>query len=180
MFVVLAAQLLAVSGATPRAQAGPAGPPLRPVIQRYLYFPTVWRDPSIPEVCNSSSPYWKATPGNPASYTFCSKQDLEFVAGWPSVKNVNFGQNVDLSLKWNIFGIGGIHLRIDPANFCSGLSWGSNGSRNVGVGGSDGPNNYVYALNANEFAVGGYKAELYIINQQGVEVGYNEKYICVH
>ena len=91
MVVVLAAQLLAVSGAPPGAQAGPAGPPSQPASQRYLYLPTLWRDPAIPEVCNASSPWWKATPGNPANYIFCSKQDLEYVAGWPSILHFNRG-----------------------------------------------------------------------------------------
>lgn len=179
MVVVLAAQLLAVSGAPPGAQAGPAGPPSQPASQRYLYLPTLWRDPAIPEACNASSPWWKATPGNPANYIFCSKQDLEYVAGWPSILHFNRGDTRDLSLKWNIFGINGMHLRIDPSTYCSGKA-GYTGTRNVAVNGSDGLNNFIYAMNASEFGYDGFKIELYILNTQGETVGYNEKYFCVH
>jgi len=179
ILVFLAAQLLAVSGSPPRAQAGPAGPPSRTATQRYLYLPTLWRDPSIPEACNASSPWWKGTPGNPANYIFCSKQDLEYVAGWDSILHFNRGDTRDLSLKWNIFGINGIQLRIDPSTYCSGKA-GYTGIRNVAVSGSDGPNNFIYAMNASEFGYDGFKIELYILNTQGETVGYNEKYFCVH
>ena len=177
--VVLAAQLLAISGPAPIAQAGPAAPLSRPDIQHFLYFPTVWRDPAIPEACNASSPWWKATPGNPANYIFCSKQDLEYVEGWPSILHFNRGDNRNLSLKWNIFGINGMHLRIDPSTYCSGKA-GYTGTRNVAVNGSDGANNFIYPMNALEFGYDGFKIELYILNTQGETVGYNEKYICVH
>lgn len=142
------------------------------------YMPEV--DKSLPSslVCDESSPYWKAViSGNPG-YTFCVKQDLEFVAGWPSVVNFNKGDNKDLSLKWNIFGIGGIHMHIDPSTAYCGES-GSTGTRNVAVNGSDGPNDTIYPMNGSEFYYGGYKIELYVINREGVEQGYNEKYLCV-
>lgn len=177
--ILLAVLALTPGGAPTPARAGAAEPRNRPEVQHYRYLPSLWRDPSVPEVCNSISPWWKATPGNPASYIFCAKQDLEFVAGWSSIVNFNKGDNKDLSLKWNIFGINGIWLRIDPSTFC-GTPAGYQGTRNVAVSGSDGANNYIYPMNANEFGYGGFKIELYILNTQGETVGYNEKYLCSH
>ena len=83
-------------------------------------------------------------------------------------------------MRWNIFGIGGIRLRVDGAGaYCGGVS-GGQGTRDVPVNGSDGPNDYRYPLNANEFGKGGYKFELYIVNQQGQTVGFNEKFLCIN
>jgi len=128
--------------------------------------------------CNSSSPYWMAVKSGNPTYTFCSKQDLEW--NHNPVVTANLGETKDLTLRWNIFGIGGIRLRVDPAgNYCGGIG-GNQGSRDVPVNGSDGPNDYRYPMNANEFGRGGYKFELFIINQQGQTVGYNEKFLCVN
>ncbi len=130
------------------------------------------------DVCNASSPFWKAVSSGNPGYTFCSKQDLEFVAGLPSVVRFNKGANMDLSLKWNIYGIGGIRLKIEPnTQQCSPA--GSQGQRDLAVNGSSGPDNTIYPLNANEFGYGGFKIELFVINQQGAQVGYNEKFLCV-
>ncbi|MEO6061003.1 MAG: SH3 domain-containing protein [Thermoflexales bacterium] len=130
------------------------------------------------DVCNASSPFWKAVISGNSGYTFCAKQDLEFVAGLPSVVRFSKGANMDLALKWNIYGIGGIRLKIEPnTQQCSPA--GSQGQRDVAVNGSNGPDNTIYPLNANEFGFGGFKIELYVINQQGVQVGYNEKFLCV-
>lgn len=131
------------------------------------------------EGCDPSSPYWMAVKSGNPSYTFCSKQDLEFVAGLPPVVNLFRGENRDLSLKWNIFGISGIRLKIDSNTQYCGLG-GSQGSRDVPVNGSDGPNSYTYTLNANEFGYGGFKIELFITTNQGQTVGYDEKFLCVH
>jgi hypothetical protein len=134
------------------------------------------RAPSA-EVCDPSSPYWMAVKSGNSSYTFCSKQDLEFVAGLPPVVNLDKGSNQDLSLKWNIFGINGIRLKIESnTQYCG--QGGSQGSRDVPVNGSDGPNNYTYTLNANEFGYGGFKIELFITTKQDQIVGYNEKFLC--
>lgn len=130
------------------------------------------------EVCNASSPYWLAVKSGNPGYTFCAKRELEWPAN-PSA-SANKGENKDLTMKWNIFGIGGIRLRVDgTGNYCGGVG-GSQGTRDVPVNGSDGPNDYSYPLNANEFGKGGYKFELYIINQQGVTVGFNEKFLCIN
>jgi len=130
------------------------------------------------EVCNASSPYWMAVKSGNSSYTFCAKQELEW--NHNPVVSANKGENKDLTMRWNIFGIGGIRLRVDGAGaYCGGVS-GGQGTRDVPVNGSDGPNDYRYPLNANEFGKGGYKFELYIVNQQGQTVGFNEKFLCIN
>ena len=130
------------------------------------------------EVCNSSSPYWMAVKSNRPDYNFCAKQDLEFVAGLPPIVNLTKGENKDLTLKWNIFGVSGIRLKIEPSSQQCGPG-GSQGQRDVPVNGSNGSENYIYQLNANEFGFGGFKIELFINNNSGQIVGYNEKFLCV-
>lgn len=147
-------------------------------VRFFSFVAAVNRGPAV-EVCDPSSPYWMAVKSGNSSYTFCSKQDLEFVTGLPPVVNLNYGENRDLSLKWNIFGISGIRLKIEPNSQYCGAA-GSQGQRDVPVNGSDGPNNYIYALNANEFGYGGFKIELFITNNSGQVVGYNEKFLCIH
>jgi hypothetical protein len=130
------------------------------------------------EFCDPSSPYWMAVKSGNSSYTFCAKQDLEFVAGLPPVVNLNKGESRDLSLKWNIFGISGIWLKIDAnSQYCGEL--GRSAYRYVPVNGSNGISDTIYLLNANEFDYGGYKLELFILTNQGMTVGYNEKFLCV-
>ena len=141
------------------------------------FMSTVSWSPPIEE-CGPSSPYWMPIKSGNSSYTFCSKQDLEFVTGLPPVVNLTKGENVDLTLKWNIFGIRGIRLKIEGSSQMCGPG-GSQGSRDVPVNGSNGPDNYLYPLNANEFGYGGFKIELYITTNSGQVVGYNEKFLCV-
>lgn len=128
--------------------------------------------------CNPSTTGWRKTSANP-NYTFCVKQDLEFRFGCDSFCNVNAGTDKDLTLWWNVWGIGGIWLGFDPSGSCGGLGPGSGRGR-VSVSGQDGSGgNFNYPLNAKELSKGGYKLELYIVNQQGETVGYNEKFICI-
>ena len=90
----------------------------------------------------------------------------------------NKGENKDLGLKWNVYGIAGIRLKIESNSSQCG-SGGSQGQRDVPVNGSNGLDNYTYALNGNEFGIGGFKIELYIQTNSGTIVGYNEKFLCV-
>ncbi|MBX7213738.1 MAG: SH3 domain-containing protein [Thermoflexales bacterium] len=129
--------------------------------------------------CTASNPYWKAVITGNSNYTFCAKQDLEYVGGHPSVFKFKKGTNPDLSLKWNIFGIGGIELHIDPSTGHCSSTAGSKGTGRFPTNGSNGPDNFIFGRSGNDFDIGEYKLELYIINQQGQTVGYNEKFFCV-
>jgi hypothetical protein len=129
------------------------------------------------DLCNSSSPYWMAVKSGNSSYTFCAKQDLEFVAGLPPVVNMSKGETKDLALKWNIYGVSGIRLKIESnSQYCG--KGGTQGTRDVPVSGSNGNDNYIYQLNANEFGYDGFKIELFITTNSGQVVGYNEKFLC--
>ncbi|MBP7601820.1 MAG: SH3 domain-containing protein [Thermoflexales bacterium] len=129
------------------------------------------------DACNSSSPYWMAVKSGNSSYTFCAKQDLEFVAGLPPVVRLNKGSSQDLTLKWNLYGISGIRLKIESNTQQCGQG-GSQGQRDVPVNGSNGNENFIYQLNANEFGYGGFKIELFVTTNSGQVVGYNEKFLC--
>ena len=80
-------------------------------------------------------------------------------------------------MKWNIYGVSGIRLKIEPNTQYCGKA-GSQGQRDVPVSGSNGNENYIYQLNANEFGYDGFKIELFITTNSGQVVGYNEKFLC--
>jgi hypothetical protein len=107
------------------------------------------------EACSPSSQYWMAVKSGNPTYTFCAKQDLEWVAGLPPVVTLNKNTSQDLTLKWNIFGINGIRLRVDRnTQYCG--EPGRSPGRDVAVNGSNGNENTTYPMNANEFDYGGY------------------------
>ena len=125
--------------------------------------------------CNASNPDWRGA--NP-SYPFCVKLDLGWTDGGGSVRTFNKGTNQNLALHWNIYGINSIRLHIDPSTQQCAPA-GSNGTRNVPVGGSNGANDYVYPVNVNEFGYGCFKIELFVTRTDSQEVGYNEKFLWI-
>lgn len=125
--------------------------------------------------CNASNPDWRGA--NP-NYPFCVKLDLGWTDGGGSVRTFNKGTNQNLALHWNIYGINSIRLHIDPSTQQCAPA-GSNGTRNVPVGGSNGANDYVYPVNVNEFGYGCFKIELFVTRTDSQEVGYNEKFLWI-
>lgn len=124
--------------------------------------------------CNASNPYWR---GRDPSYPFCVKTDLEWNDGGQSnPRNLNFNQDQQYTLKWNVFGINGITLHVDPN---SQFGPAGNTGRSVPINGSSGSDNATYTFNGRDFGGGCYKWELYIVRKDGKEVGHNEKFMCV-
>jgi hypothetical protein len=126
------------------------------------------------EVCNPA----RRTDGRQSERGIPRRQSRQSYGQLPPVVNLTKGENKDLTLKWNIFGVSGIRLKIEPSSQQCGPG-GSQGQRDVPVNGSNGSENYIYQLNANEFGFGGFKIELFINNNSGQIVGYNEKFLCV-
>jgi hypothetical protein len=120
-------------------------------------------------VCNSSNPHWRGP-----TYPFCVSQDLEWDA--QPVWHVAQGADLPITMRWNVYGIDGIRLRIDRSSQQCGPA--GDGGRNVPVNGSNGTANATYTFNAKDFAYGGYKLELFV-EKDGKVYGHNEKFLCV-
>jgi hypothetical protein len=80
---------------------------------------------------------------------------------------------VATGMRWSVYGIAGIWILIQPNNAkCSPA--GSTAGRQLAVAGEG-----VYNFNVNEFKNGGYKIFLRVKRNDGAEVDYNEKYMCI-
>ncbi len=120
--------------------------------------------------CDASQPTWR---GSNPQYPFCVGQDLEYVtAGIGSIQYYAPGTNQEIEVKWNVFGINGLYLKLEP-----------NGDK-CGPPGSGGinqalPGNSTFKFNVKDLAFGGYKLQLEVIRKDNTPVRYNEKYLCI-
>jgi hypothetical protein len=120
--------------------------------------------------CDASQPTWR---GADPKYPFCVGQELDYVTpGIGSKQDYAPGTNQELEVKWNIFGISGLYLKLEP-----------NGEK-CGPPGSGGinqalPGSGTFKFNVNTLAYGGYKLQLEVIRKDGTPVRYNEKYLCI-
>lgn len=124
--------------------------------------------------CSASSPDWR---GSNPNYPFCVRQDLEFTSGSEAQPRVlSFGQHQYTTFKWNVYGIQGISLHIDPnGQLCPAGSKGLS----IPVNGSNGTQDATYTIDSFDFPAGCYKLELFVVRNDGQTVGHNEKYIWV-
>jgi hypothetical protein len=122
---------------------------------------------SDPE-CNASNPHWRGP-----TYPFCVKQDLEWDG--PPTWKVGFNENKTITLRWYVYGIDGIRLRMDPSG--QQCPAGSSGFDRA-INGSDGNRDGTSSFNVNELKSGGYKFELFV-TKGGKVYGHNEKFLCV-
>jgi uncharacterized protein YgiM (DUF1202 family) len=106
--------------------------------------------------CDPNNPDWRGR-GQP-DYTFCVRQDLEWVNADSTSEQV--------TLYWDVYGVQSIELRVETT------SAGGKGGRRVPV-----PNKGQFQINKKEYT-GCFKAELYITRRDGKVVGYNEKTFC--
>lgn len=120
--------------------------------------------------CDANNPDWR---GANTNYPFCVRQDMEWVDGGGAVRYFNPGENKATGMKWNIYGIGGIWILIQPDSRWCGPAGGTPG-RQISVAGEG-----TYSFNANEFSGGGYKISMRVKRNDGGEVDYNEKYMCI-
>ncbi len=124
--------------------------------------------------CNSGNPDWR---GNDPPYQFCVRQDLEWADGGNPVRHFAADKERVLTMKWLVYGVNGIRLKIEPSSQVCGPA-GPDG-RDLAVNGNDGTNPATYTFNAKDFRFGGYKIELFITRRDGQVVGYNEKFLCM-
>jgi hypothetical protein len=126
--------------------------------------------PAANSPCDPSQPTWRGA--NPL-YPFCVAQDLEYVtAGVGNIQYYAPGANQELEVKWNVFGINGLYLKLEP-----------NGDK-CGPPGSGGisqalPGSGTFKFNVKDLAFGSYKLQLEVIRKDGTPVRYNEKYLCI-
>ena len=120
--------------------------------------------------CDASQSTWR---GSNANYPFCVGQDLEYVtSGISSMQYFAPGINQDLTVKWHIYGIKGLYLKLEPNGDKCGPA-GSGGINQVLAGSG------TFTFNVKDLAYGGYKLQLEVERNDGVKVRYNEKYLCV-
>jgi uncharacterized protein YraI len=120
--------------------------------------------------CNSSNPDWR---GSNSAYTFCTKQDLEYVTpGISNEQSFSSGEDRALTVKWNIYGINGLYLKIDGSGRC-GLGAGSSSVTRPLPGAGE------TTFNVKDLAAGAYKVSLEVVRKDNVSVRYNEKFICI-
>ena len=119
--------------------------------------------------CTSSDPNWR---GGSSQYPFCVAQDLEWTESTDAVRYVSYHVDKTLGVKWDVYGIAGLWLKVE-----------GNGDK-CGPAGSSGINTALngsgtYYWNANTFNYGGYIVHLYVLRNDGTYVYHNEKYLCV-
>jgi hypothetical protein len=119
-------------------------------------------------VCNASNAHWRG--GNP-NYPFCVKQDMEWTDGGNPVRFFASRQDIMLGVHWNIYGISGLWVLIEPnGDKCAAGST----IRKAPVSGEG-----TYSWNVRDFENGGYKISMLVRRNDGVEVRHNEKYMCI-
>lgn len=126
--------------------------------------------PVVNTECNPNNPDWQASKnGNPDSWTFCKRKDLEWVGDAP-------GLNIDrndrtLTMAWNVYGVKGVYLVFEPNS-----SQGPAGStqRSIPTTGT-GPQSF----RANEFEPGCYRITLRLDTNAGNRTDFGEKILCI-
>ncbi|WP_169238104.1 SH3 domain-containing protein [Candidatus Roseilinea sp. NK_OTU-006] len=122
--------------------------------------PTVLAEPE----CNPSNPYWAATLNNAPDYTFCTPVPFEFVP--------NASPDPDeLVIRWHIYGIQSLELRIDPSGDDCGM--GSRGLRQPVPFKEDN-----FRLNRRDWPPGGYKIGLFATLHDGRIQDWGELHFC--
>ena len=129
----------------------------------------------IDSICNSSNPDWKAS-ANPA-YTFCVARDLNWSDGGNPVRYWSSGVDQTIGVSFNMYGVAGITLKIEPNSQWCGPA-GNTGGRSVAISTqANGEGSYYW--NINDFGYGGYIVHLLVTKNDGSTVYYNEKFMCL-
>jgi hypothetical protein len=112
--------------------------------------------------CNPDNPYWAVRIHKDEGYTFCTPVPLDFVDG--NAKDA-------MPLRWHIYGIERLELRVDPRGLDCGL--GRSGFREWVPFKTE---NYV--LNRSHFGRGGYKIGLWATLADGRVQDWGELDFC--
>ncbi len=116
------------------------------------------------EACGPGHPFWAATLNGNTQYEFCTPVPFEFVPGASADPD-------ELVIRWHIFGIKSLELRIDPSGDSCGA--GSTGLRQQ-VQFTE--NNF--RLNRRSFPPGGYKIGLWATLNNGRVQDWGELHFC--
>ena len=116
------------------------------------------------DVCNDANPFWAAKLNNNTDYAFCTPVPFEFVPGGSADPD-------ELVIRWNIFGIKSLELRIDPSGDSCGA--GSTGLRQQVPF-----NENNFRLNRRSFLPGGYKIGLWATLNDGRVQDWGELHFC--
>jgi hypothetical protein len=123
--------------------------------------------------CNPSNPDWKGNSDGTGQYNFCARKDLGYVGGGvDNVSKYSVGEDKTLTLDWNIYGIAGIRFVVEPSAQWCGPQGTKTIDRSTQGAGSE-------SFNIKDLPYGGYIVHLKVKKRDGVEVNYNEKFICV-
>jgi hypothetical protein len=114
------------------------------------------------EPCNENNPHWAVKESKDAGYTFCAAVPFEFV------EQTNDGR---MLLRWHMYGIEQLELRIDPNGSNCGM--GQTGFREIVPFKMD-----AYELNRRNFPRGGYKIGLWATLPGGRVQDYGELNFC--
>ena len=114
------------------------------------------------EPCNENNPHWAVKESKDPGYTFCAAVPFEFV------EQTNDGRMV---LRWHMYGIEQLELRIDPNGSNCGV--GQTGFREIVPFKMD-----AYELNRRNFPRGGYKIGLWATLPGGRVQDYGELNFC--
>jgi uncharacterized protein YraI len=144
--------LVAVAPAATEAPAAPAAPPTATPNPAEAGMPP----------CNPNNPHWAVIESKDPGYTFCSAAPFEFVG--------ETGGQV-LTIRWHIYGIEKLELRVDPNG--SGCGLGSKGYREWVPFKTEN-----YQLNRQHFPRGGYKIGLWATLADGRVQDYGELNFC--
>lgn len=112
--------------------------------------------------CNPNNPHWAVTESKDPGYTFCAAVPFEFVG--------ETGGQV-LTIRWHMYGIEKLELRVDPNG--SGCGLGSKGYREWVPFKTEN-----YQLNRQHFPRGGYKIGLWATLADGRVQDYGELNFC--
>jgi len=112
--------------------------------------------------CDENNPHWAVKESKDAGYTFCAAAPFEFVADERDGRMV---------LRWHMYGIEQLELRVDPNG--SGCGLGTTGFREIVPFRMD-----AYEMNRRNFPRGGYKIGLWATLPGGRVQDYGELNFC--
>ena len=130
--------------------------------------------PAVNPECNPGNPDWQAGKnGNPTTWTFCKRKDLEYVGTAPPGGNIAYVDRNDAvyTMAWDVYGIRAIYLVFEP-NATRGPAAPS--GRSIPTTGT-GPQSFKIS----DFENGCYRITLRIDTNAGDRADFGEKILCI-
>jgi hypothetical protein len=131
--------------------------------------------------CTTSDPNYRDKDGK-GPYKFCVAKDLGWKSGTPnsnSVQKFKIGEDRQITLEWNFYGIAGIRLAADPSDQIKDPECTSAGKGDKPFG-KDVNGNDTHTFNIKDMGKGQYKFEMFVKRRDGETVGHNEIFLCIY